>query len=426
MKLWSRSSVSANERRVFGYAPLKWIRLTWLRPGLFALGTIVVAAFAIYTVMVIRTLRQDAQRIAKLYAEQILPRAYTDPGVTGAELRVLFDLIQEMPVSVVVTDQDGTPILWKGIAVPDTARSAKAIAEVRSIAARMDKVMPPREVILPVGNGSELRRAIHVAESPFLWRIAWMPFVATVVTLIFTGVAFWGFLKIKTGEQQALWVGMAKETAHQLGTPLSSLSGWLEILAEERASDGKGRRRSDTVVREMTNDIERLRKIAQRFGQVGSYPELHRELVTPVIDETLSYFQTRMPRLGRDIHIERDYHADEEIPLNRELLGWTFENLFRNSLDALSRAEGGALIRVTTERMDRWLRILFEDNGKGISPKDLDKMFLPGFSTKKRGWGLGLTFAKRIIEDYHGGKIGAHSAGPGQGMIIEIRLPINR
>jgi len=418
---WLRVSPFDGAEGPRAHPPGRWIRITWLRPGLFALGAIVVAAFAIYTILVIRTLRQDAQRIAKLYAETILPRAYSDPAVTGTELGVLFDLIQEMPVSVVVTYADGTPLSWRSISVPDTATSPQAIRRVREIAASMDRVMPPREVLIP---DSDLRLVIHVAESPFLRRIAWMPFVAAVVTLIFTGVAFWGFLQIKTGEQQALWVGMAKETAHQLGTPLSSLSGWLEILSHD-TGDRQARRRSDVVVTEMANDIERLRRIAQRFGQIGSNPELHRELVTPIIDETLAYFRARMPQLGKDLRIEKEYHGDEEVPLNRELLGWVFENLIKNSLDALSHVNIRPTIRIATERMDRWLRIRFEDNGRGASAKDLRKMFLPGYSTKKRGWGLGLTFVKRIIEDYHGGRIAAHSPGHDQGMVIEIRLPID-
>ena len=408
-------------RRTVRYST--WVRPSWLRPTMFAIGAIVVAAFVVYTFVVIRTLRTDAQRVANLYAEKILPRAYTDPSVTSSELGVLLDMIQEMPVAVIVTDEEGIPRWWKGISVPDTARSAAALREVMQIANDIDRVMPPRQVVIPIQGGRDFRWTVHVAESAFLRRIAYMPTIAALITLLFTSLVLWGFWQIKTGEQQALWVGMAKETAHQLGTPLSSLSGWLEILREEERAKAK----SDddySVVDEMSSDIERLKKIAQRFSQVGSPPELHREPVTSVIDETVSYFRTRIPRLGREATIERVYRADEEVPLNRELLGWAFENLIKNALDALSRTERSPYIRIVTERMNGSIRILFEDNGKGASAKDLRKLFNPGFSTKKRGWGLGLTFVKRIIEDYHGGQVTAHSAGPDQGMIIEILLPI--
>ena len=394
----------------------------WLRPTLFALGVLVVAAFSLYTLLVIRTVRGDARRVANLYAERILPRFILDPNVSSAERGVLLAMVQEMPVAVIVTNEQGEPTEWRGISVPNTARSPEAIREVKDIARDIDRVMPPRDVVIPLPDGSQIRLTVHVAESAFLRRIALMPVVAALVTLLFTSVALWGFWQIQSGEQQALWVGMAKETAHQLGTPLSSLSGWIEILREEE-NEGRGGASDYSVSDEMANDVKRLEKVAQRFSQVGSRPALEPQPVTPVLDETVDYFVTRLPRLGRDAAIERSYRADEEVPLNRELLGWAFENLLKNSLDALSRADRQPRVRITTERSDMWLRVVFEDNGKGASPVDVRKMFLPGFSTKTRGWGLGLTFVKRIIEDYHGGQVSASSPGPDQGMIIEILLP---
>jgi signal transduction histidine kinase len=399
---------------------------TWVKPGLFALGALMVVVFALYTMLVIRTLREDAQRVATLYAERIFPIWLAAPGVSSSELGVLFDLIQEMPFAVIVTTEDGIPSEWRGISVPDTARSPEAYAEVMRIARDIDRVLPPRDVVIPLPNGASLTYTIHVAESAFLRRIAMMPVVAAVVTLLFTSVTLWGFWQLKTGEQQAVWVGMAKETAHQLGTPLSSLSGWLEILADhERTGDAlEVETTGYSVVGEMSHDVDRLKKIAQRFSQVGSPPELSPEPVNSVLDETITYFNTRIPRLGRDATIERIYRADEEVPLSRELLGWAFENLLKNSLDALSRTDRASQIRISTERVEDRLRIVFEDNGKGASSTDLRKMFQPGFSTKKRGWGLGLTFVKRIIEDYHGGEVNALSPGPDQGMMIEIFLPV--
>jgi two-component system, NtrC family, sensor histidine kinase KinB len=395
-----------------------------VRPVLFALGVLVVAAFALYAHLVIRTLREDAQRVAHLYAERILPRFLAEPGVSSGELGMLLDMIREIPVAVIVTDEDGIPRFWKGIPVPDTARSAEALARVREIARQIDQTVPPREVQIPLDTGPPMIWTAHVAESGFLRKIALMPVVAAIVTLFFTSVALWGFWQIKAGEQQALWVGLAKETAHQLGTPLTSLSGWIEILAEEDKSRKQVLDAGYSVVDEMASDMDRLKKVAQRFSQVGSRPDLTEQHVTILIDETVEYFQTRIPRLGKDAAIERHYGADDAVPLNRDLLGWAFENILKNSLDALSKTERVPRIRISTERIENWFRILVEDNGKGASSKDLRKMFEPGYSTKKRGWGLGLTFVKRIVEDYHGGQVSAHSAGPDQGMIIDIRLPL--
>jgi len=405
------------------HMPITWVRSSWLKPALFAFAVTVVAAFAIYTYTVIRALRQDAQRVAEIYAQSILPRWLADPTLSSRELGVLFDLIREMPVAVIVTDEVGVPQLWKGISVPDTARSEAALRLVREMAIDMDTHARPREVVVPLGDNTAFRWTIHVAESSFLRRVAWMPFIATIVTLLFTVLVLWAYRELKAVEQQAIWVGVARETAHQLGTPLSSISGWLEILQEEGMKEDGRRRRSDTVVEEMSHDLDRLRRIAQRFGQIGAPPELQPERIAPVLDETIAYVRARM---GRDVAIERHYAADEAIPLNRELFGWAFENLLKNSLDAFGRTQDHPVIRVRTERQGHWLRVVVEDNGRGISPKDLRRIFLPGYSTKKRGWGLGLTFVKRIIEDYHGGRISAYSAGQDQGMAIEMRLPIPR
>jgi signal transduction histidine kinase len=401
------------------YQPLRW-----LRPALFAFGIVVIGAFSIFSYMLLQTFREDAERVAQLYAERILPRALK--GARGTELGILFDLVQDMPVSIIITDEWGTPYHWKGISVPDTARSMEQLAQVRKIAHDMDQVSPSRTVIMPVSGGGELRWNIHVAETQFLRLVAWIPTAAAAAALIFALVATWGFLQIKSSEQQLLWVGMAKETAHQLGTPLSSLSGWLELLSVDAEETGAVRRRSDDIVPEMHSDVERLKRIANRFDQIGSEPELKPQMVTPVISDTLDYFRTRLPTLGRDVHMERDLRADEEIPLNPELLGWAFENVFKNALDAVSRSTDKPTISVRTWRGGGYLHVEFADTGKGMSTRDLRRIFRPGYTTKKRGWGLGLTFVKRIVEDYHGGRISAHSPGRGKGMTIDMALPAKR
>ena len=401
--------------------------MPWLRPGLFVVALLIVASFAAYTFVLIRTFRQDARRVADLYAERILPRALA--GSSGPELNLLFDLMREMPISIILTDSDGTPTFWRGISVPDPQMSAEEISqddldEIARLAQEMDRTMAPQEIVIPIEGGATMRWRIHVAETPFLRRVAWMPLFALLATVALFGAMLWGFTQIKTGEQQAVWVGLAKETAHQLGTPISSLSGWLEILrldAEERAERN---RRADQVLPEMMEDVERLKRIANRFDQIGSEPELKRQFVTPVVDETIDYFRARLPSIGRNARIERDFQSDDEVPLNRELLGWAFENIIKNALDAVSRDEPSPTLVVSTNRDARYLSVAFRDNGKGLSSADLRKIFQPGFTTKKRGWGLGLTFVKRIIEDYHGGRIEAHSAGPGKGTTVEIRLPV--
>ena len=413
--LFTREGGTRSVRRA-AYRPMPW-----LRPMLFALGFTIVGAFAVYTYLLTQTFRRDAERVASVYAENVLPRAVA--GASGPELSVVFDILKEMPISVVVTDGSGVPQNWKGISVPYPATSQEEIDQVKRIAADMDRAMPPKEVVVPLGEGIELRWQIHVAESSFLRWAAWMPLFAAVASLTLFVLALWGFAQIKTGEQQAVWVGLAKETAHQLGTPISSLSGWLEILKTEVPGSEEVRRRSDEVLPEMEDDVERLKRIANRFDQIGSEPELQNGFVTPVVDGVIEYFRTRLPSRGKDVQIERRYEADEEVPINRELLEWAFENIFKNALDAMTGIRERPRIIVSASRSGEYLVLKITDNGKGIIPTDAGKIFRPGFTTKKRGWGLGMTFVKRIIEDYHGGRILATSPGRGKGMTIEIRLP---
>jgi hypothetical protein len=400
-----------------------------IRGAIFAGAALTVAAFALYSYDVTRKLQKDAARVALIYAERILPAAWAGKLVDSQDLGLLVDLMNDLPVSIVVTDEYGEPYIWKDVGFPldysDPDSLAQAKTRARTVVRQMDLSNPPIPFIIPIGDGALFTGTIHYAESRFLRRVAWMPMVSAIVALGFAGAALWGFRRIKEGEAQSLWVGMAKETAHQLGTPLSSLAGWLELMKDEFPREGRAQmRRADRIIEDMAGDMDRLQRIASRFGQIGSVPELKPDHLASILDETFDYFRERMPRFGRETTVVRRYDADPETPVNRELLGWAFENLFRNSVDALSNVDGDPTISATTTERDGWMAIVFADNGKGMTPKQLREIFRPGFSTKTRGWGLGLTFVKRIVEDYHGGQISASSAGLGSGTQITIRLPV--
>lgn len=264
-----------------------------------------------------------------------------------------------------------------------------------------------------------------------LWWISLAPFVTIGVLLLFVLIGWIGSRNIRRSEQRSIWVGMAKETAHQLGTPLSSLSGWLELMGsriqdlvaappEER---GQAATLVNDVVREMQRDMGRLTQIASRFSQIGSVPELKPGDVRDVIQDTVAYFKGRGPQFGpHDFVVELE--DVPPVPLNAELMGWAFENLFKNAIDAMVQQAG--CIRVTAHYDDerRCVRIFVEDNGRGIDTENLARVFQPGFSTKKRGWGLGLAFVRRIVEEYHGGTIHIPRSEPGAGTTFEISLPV--
>jgi hypothetical protein len=232
------------------------------------------------------------------------------------------------------------------------------------------------------------------------------------------------FRAVKTGEQRSIWVGMAKETAHQLGTPLSSIMGWLAVIGERADEAGCGDRLGGALG-EAAADVERLSRISSRFSKIGSEPDLAYQELAPVIEGAVRYFERRRPALRINSTIETDI---EELPLVRcsaELLGWVFENLIKNSLDAI--AEEGGKINITgrVNAGEGTIEILFSDNGRGMSASVRKRIFSPGFTTKSRGWGLGLALVKRIVEDIHGGSIRVLHTQQGKGTTFQILFPVD-
>jgi len=245
----------------------------------------------------------------------------------------------------------------------------------------------------------------------------WLPLIQITMVAIFLAIVFLGEQRIKHNEQQAIWAGLAKETAHQLGTPISSLMGWLEVLKEQ--SDGQN---PSSIYKDMQNDVRRLEDITARFGEIGSMPKRELLDVREIIHRAVIYFDKRLPNRQRYVEIIEDHHDVPEVEANENLLQWVIENLIRNSLDAIDRKDGKILIRTEFNPRTKNVLITYKDNGKGISKKNRNKVFFPGYSTKEHGWGLGLAIVKRIIEGYHGGRIKVIESGSA-GTTFMINLP---
>ena len=338
----------------------------------------------------------------------------------------------------VIADREGEPLAWGGTNVPaafDT--SAAAGVSLRTAMREISQTQAPQAFRV------KKEKYIHYGDSELIGSIEVAPFVTIGVLLVFAFIGYAGFRNIRRSEQRSIWVGMAKETAHQLGTPLSSLAGWLELMSnrvgEEKgtAVAGKGNvpvtsavanGRSDgagsveAIVREMQKDMGRLNQIASRFSQIGSIPELKPGDATVVLGETVSYFKNRGPQFGRHT-FNVTSGAVPAVPMNAELLGWAFENLFKNSMDAIGQRDGVIDVRVSAVDEQQAVQLTIEDNGRGIEADHVNRVFEPGFSTKKRGWGLGLAFVRRIVEEYHGGSIRIAHTAEGEGTIFEIVLP---
>ncbi len=240
-------------------------------------------------------------------------------------------------------------------------------------------------------------------------QLRYFPYVQLIIIGLFLLVSYALFSLFRNAEQNQVWVGMAKETAHQLGTPLSSLMAWMELM------DANGT--DPAAVAEMRKDVGRLEMITERFSKIGSTPDLVPEKIDLVLRDTVQYLRPRLPsRVKIEVHT-----TDPEItvPLNRALFSWVLENLMRNAVDAM---EGEGSITITTEKDGNEVHVDVTDTGKGIPARQLRTVFQPGFTTKKRGWGLGLSLTKRIMETYHKGKIFVKRSTVGKGTTFRISL----
>lgn len=260
-----------------------------------------------------------------------------------------------------------------------------------------------------INHNNEVFGYIYYGDSALLKTIRYFPFVLLIIALLFGLVMYLFYSADKTSEQNLLWAGMAKETAHQIGTPLSSLVGWTEILKQENVSDD--------ILNELKKDIERLNIIADRFSKVGSLPSLVKKDLVKETQTAFDYLSGRFSKLIRFEQNLPDHHI--YVNLNPELYNWTVENLIKNGIDAM---KGKGLISISIEEDEKWVHVLVSDKGSGI-PKNLQKsVFSPGFTTKKRGWGLGLSLAKRIVEEYHLGQLRIKTSEPGKGTVMQISL----
>ena len=246
-------------------------------------------------------------------------------------------------------------------------------------------------------------------ESTMLKRLTQWPYVQLGIVMIFVVVAIFALLSSKKAEQNKVWVGLSKETAHQLGTPISSLMAWVEILKENYPQDD--------LIPEMDKDVKRLERIAERFSKIGSLPEPVDASMNEVLAHVVDYMDRRTSKKVEMVRQLPDH--DVVVRMNASLFEWVIENLCKNAVDAM---EGSGRIVLTLIEEPERVVIEVSDNGKGIRKKDLNNVFTPGFTTKKRGWGLGLSLAKRIVEEYHKGRIYVKSSEVGKGTTFRIEL----
>lgn len=386
---------------------------------LFITAVVIILGLLWYTQEIVNGLRAEARSILLFYA-QFYARAANDAD--DSALNFIFEeIIKRTEFPIILASAEGEPVSWKGIEVSeDSTHSPVAREEVREIMQAMQREIEPIPLTYQnaaTGESITLNYLIY-GDSRRIKQLQWLPYIEIGVVALFILVGFVGFNSIRRGEQQFLWVGLAKETAHQLGTPISSLLGWLELLRAQNENHGK-----QQTLEEMQRDVERLSKVAARFSQIGSRTDLKEQDIGALVEEVVKYFRNRLPQMRKEIRLTVSKSELPLVPLNRELFEWVLENLIRNAVDAIESDKGEIAITLTpaTEKPERVI-LDVRDNGRGIEPSARKNIFRPGFSTKKRGWGLGLSLAKRIVEEYHHGKLLLKETRVGEGTTMRIIL----
>jgi len=392
---------------------------------MFLLAGIVIISvvFIWYTIDVIGQLKEEAERNVSSYVK--LWQLAASENSTGGEVQVIFEeVIKKSNFPVIIADTKGNPVFWRNVdGIVDNDPSPEAYKKIKQLVEEMGR----DKGAIPLKFGEQTISYFYYGDSKVIRQLQWMPFIEIGLVGAFILVGFIGFQNIRRSEERHIWVGMAKETAHQLGTPISSLMGWLEILSDRKQNgaakdDGFS---EEEMLMQMKTDTDRLQQIANRFGKIGARPELKESDINELIEQTVSYFSRRLPFDGKGVEINYN-KSDEQIPsihINRELVGWVIENLIKNSLQAVDSQEGVIDISSFLSRDGKFIIMEVIDNGKGIPTGVARKVFRPGFTTKKRGWGLGLTLARRIIEEYHHGRISLVKSRPGE-TIFQIILPV--
>jgi signal transduction histidine kinase len=383
--------------------------------GLALLFGVVLAWYLFYTHQLVSAVNTNAATLSQMYARVF--QGLSDPDQESGDA-VLFDMlieIKELGIPVVVINTEGEPYAAENLPFEPDLDDPEGRQRVLAYASELDKRNDP---IAEVGIGE-----IHFGMPAVVERLRWVPWIQAATLIVIVLTAIWIFRSTSRAERERVWATMARESAHQLGTPLSSLAGWVEILRMtdvERSEVAT----TDRIAREVAVDVERLNKVAQRFELIGRRPKLRRVDVGAVLRGLEEYFCTRLPHMDLSIHLNVD--APEGLaPVagNPVLLEWAFENIIKNAIDVLAGRGGRIDVKVDLAEDGR-VRIRFIDDGPGV-PTDLRKnLFEPGVSGKEGGWGVGLSLTRRIVQDTHGGSIELGRSRKGAEFIV--KLPVMR
>ena len=378
-----------------------------IKAGLFILGVFLIIILLAYTQFLVTELRKDNREVVRLYAS-FIANIVQDENETN--LNFIFEnVIQKVKFPLIQTDNEDKPQLWKNL--PKHIKNEKDRVKFMKL---IDKYNSPIPLVYRNKSIGEITFGyLHFGDSSIVEKLKFWTYLIIFAIGIFVFLGFLGFTFIRNNEKKHIWVGMARETAHQLGTPVSALMGWLDWLKNNPE-------KTNAIIPEIELDLQRLEQISRRFSQMGSKSDFKKFDLSIKIKKVVEYLEKRLPSLGKKVTLINDIDSNITILGNGSLLAWAIENIIRNGIDAIDQVNGQ--ISVTLKEKNEKILILIEDNGIGIPKKDWKNIFRPGFSTKKTGWGLGLSLSTRIVEDIHSGELSVLRSSTNNGTIIQIRL----
>ena len=380
-----------------------------IKGGIFLFGVFLVIGLFSYNRYLSSELRKDNRSVVKLYAE-LIAATVKDESLTNINF-IFENIIRKVKFPIIQSNQNKKPQLWMNL--PDNIKNNDDKIKLMK---SMDKINTPIPLVFNDENNESINFGyLHYGDSFLIQKIQIWAYVEVLLIGVFVFFGFLGFSFIRSNEKKHIWVGMSRETAHQLGTPVSALLGWIDLLKED-ASNAKD------IIPELESDIDRLQQISRRFSKMGSDPKIEEINISNKIENILFYLSKRIPVLGNKIQLINDINSGITIKANGTLLSWAIENLIRNSIDAIGTNEG--IIRISLIKTSDKVKIKISDNGCGIPKKDWKNIFRPGFSTKFTGWGLGLSLCQRIIKEVHNGTISIISSELNSGTVFEVNIPV--
>ncbi len=378
-----------------------------IKLGLFFVGLILIIGLLAYSNSIVSRLKNDNREIVKLYSEIIAKTVNED---SDTNLSFVFDeIIKKVQFPIIYSDPESKPIYARNLSERVTSE------ELQKSLASMDQQNDPIPIVYMDRDSNEsiILGYLHYGDSDLIRKLQWLPYLEIGVVALFIFIGFIAFNSIRNSEKRNIWVGMARETAHQLGTPVSALMGWVDRLRTHPEE-------STNVVKEMESDLKRLEQIGSRFSKMGSDSELKSISLKELVDRQSAYLKKRLPLLKKEIALTVSGIDNISIDGNEILLGWAIENVIRNGIDSIQSEKGKVDISISSDDVSGIIQI--QDSGAGILKKDWKNIFRPGFSTKERGWGLGLSLVNRIINEIHDGEIKVLHSKIGFGTCFEIRI----